>query len=81
MGPLGTVSKFVAESLRGMKGVVASSSMGWGVARFIVLPRVLLSWSWEKTPGSGCSACLASAWKASGGSGLLYMAQREIFYA
>ena len=49
MGPRGCASKFVTESLRGMKGVVASSSTGWGVARFIVLPRVLLSWSWEKT--------------------------------
>ena len=37
MGPLGTVSRFVAESLRGMKGVVASSSMGWGVARFMLV--------------------------------------------
>ena len=49
MGPRGCASRLVMESLRGMNGVVASSSTGWGVARFIVLPRVLLSWSWEKT--------------------------------
>ena len=29
------------ESLRGMKGVVASSSTGWGVARFILAGRKL----------------------------------------
>ena len=50
------------ESLRGMKGVVASS--GWGVARFIVL---------ELGETRECSACLTSAWKATGGNGVIIL--------
>ena len=76
MGPLGTVSRFVAESLRGMKGVVASSSMGWGVARFMLVVAA-------RESIYGCcvelgenqavaAACLTSSWKASGGSGLIF---------
>ena len=42
------------ESLRGMNGVVASSSTGWGVARFMLVVAAqndlwLLVWSWQKT--------------------------------
>ena len=37
MGPLGCASRLVMESLRGMNGVVASSSTGWGVARFMLV--------------------------------------------
>ena len=61
MGPLGCASRFVIESLRGMKGVVASS--GWGVARFIVL----------ELGETRCSACLTSAWKATGGNGVIIL--------
>ena len=80
MGPLGCASRFVIESLRGMKGVVAASSTGWGVARFMLVVAAqndlwLLVWSWQKT--RQWLLCLPHQMEASGGSGFYSMAQRE----